>query len=188
MSQSRITSERPHLVLIGLRAAGKTTTGTLLASRLQAPFVDLDTRTAAALGSTSPGEALSQRGIEAFRTAETNALAEALHAIPTILALGGGTPTAPGAADLLRQHRDAGRAFIVYLRLSPATLRARLAGLPSLDSRPSLTGRGTLDEVDELFAQRDPLYRELANLTINADDLSPQQVAESTIAALPRAR
>ncbi|QKK09396.1 MAG: hypothetical protein HND58_15340 [Planctomycetota bacterium] len=56
---------------------------------------------------------------------------------------------------------------IVYLRAQPETLRARLGAADA--NRPSLTGAGTLGEIDAVFAARDGLYRELATEIIEID-------------------
>lgn len=145
------------VVLIGLRGSGKSTLGRLVAEATHTPFVDLDDRTAEIAGFETPGAALRALGEAQFREAEVDALRAVLDEPPCVLALGGGTPTAHGAAEMLAACARP----IVYLRATPATLRARLAVHGATD-RPSLTGRGTLDEIDEVFAVRDPVYTGLA--------------------------
>jgi shikimate kinase len=165
------------LVLIGLRGSGKSTAGRWLAELWSWSFVDLDDRTPALLGCTTPAEALRTRGEPAFRAAESDALRAALAEPRTILALGGGTPTAPGAAELLR----AARPRLVYLRGSPAVLRARLA-TTDLAGRPALTAAGVLDEVDALFAARDPLYTALAAELGAAVDINDATLTDTVFA------
>lgn len=157
----------PSLVLIGLRGSGKSTLGRLAAQRLGRAFIDLDDRTAARLGHASVANAWAAAGEPAFRAAEVEALPEALRTSNLVLALGGGTPTAPGAEALLRDAQSRGEIVIVYLRCTPAELRARLlaAGGPGAN-RPSLTGRDPLDEIEEVYARRDGLYRGLAGRVI----------------------
>jgi len=151
----------PVLLLMGLRGSGKSTIGRELARRQQRAFIDLDDRTCALLGVASASEAFATLGQSAYRDAETKALKAALDQSGAIIALGGGTPTAPGAADLIRAAAAAGRAVAVYLRCTPAELRARLTG--RIDARrPSITGADPLDEIEAVFAQRDPLYQSLA--------------------------
>lgn len=180
----------PPLLLIGLRGSGKSTLGKLVAERLTAndfaaTFADLDRAVLEHLGCATVAEAWNTLGEPAFRAAETACLRECLynaHNTPgtrTILALGGGTPTAPGAAEILCDARDTHRATIVYLRAQPDTLRARLQATDP--NRPSLTGNtsstGSLDEIDAVFAARDPLYRELSSEVIEI-------VRDTTIDAL----
>jgi len=218
----------PLLVLMGLRGSGKSTLGRLLAARLGVGFLDLDDLVLERLGCGSVAQAWAELGEPAFRRAETECLGEWVGetrdsecpapgqsrdpeclAPARVVALGGGTPTAPGAAELLRRASKAGSIKLVYLRATPPTLRGRLARtepeaqarsltrrgkkhpLPNPPprgagegaghtnshtdatpdpNRPSLTGADPLDEIDEVFAARDPLYRELATHVIQIDD------------------
>lgn len=158
----------PHTLLIGLRASGKSTLAPRLAQQLHQPHADLDQLVCHALNVRSAGEAFRTLGQPAFRAAETQQLKAATDARdPIVLALGGGTPTAPGAPALLNALALERRARIVYLRASPATLAARLHAHD--DNRPSLTGAHPAREVARVFQQRDALYRTIATHTINTD-------------------
>ncbi|MBI1303979.1 MAG: shikimate kinase II [Phycisphaera sp.] len=156
-----------HLVLIGLRASGKSTVGRRLAAEFGVPFADLDDRTAALLGAASVGDAFRSVGERRFRDAESEALRTALAEAPQIIALGGGTPTAPGAAAALAAARDAGRAVIVFLDPATDTLAARLAH--DAGDRPSLTGRGVVEEIEEIARMRRPLYAALADFVFTGE-------------------
>ncbi len=85
-----------------------------------------------------------------------------------VIALGGGTPTAPGASARLTRLRDEGLAMLVYLRVSPATLRERLTRAGTAD-RPAVLGGDPLDEIESLYEQRDGLYRALADVAVDAE-------------------
>lgn len=161
-----------NLLLIGLRGSGKSTLGRLLAAELGAAFVDLDDETPGVLGAAGVREAWDRHGEDGFRKAEVVALARVLREDGRVVALGGGTPTAPMAAELIADERAAGRARVVYLRATPATLRARLGDSDNAH-RPSLTGAGVLDEVEQVFARRDPAYLGLADRTLEVDGLTP---------------
>jgi shikimate kinase len=165
---------KQHTILFGLRGSGKTT----IARRIDTAAIDIDDITPLLLGSHTCAEAIQTHGIKEFRDAETRALRGVLASPPAVIALGGGTPTAPGAADLLRRAH----AHRVYLRATPATLAERLQ-TTDLTTRPSLTGQGVIDEIQQLFDERDPLYRDLATHTITIDGLS----IEDTVAAIRKA-
>lgn len=168
------------IILIGLRASGKTTIGRLAAHLLHRTFIDLDDTTAALCGCAGPGEVITRLGLETFRREEVVALRQVTHSpVPggLVLALGGGTPTATGAADHLRELSTLGLAKVIYLRASEATMRHRLRG-DQAASRPSLTGRPVIDEVGELLRIRDPLYRSLAHHVIDVDESPPEMLAE----------
>lgn len=180
-----MTPAAANIVLIGLRGAGKSTIGRVLAGKLNREFVDLDHRTAELLNSATAGEAFASHGESVFRIAEHRAVISVLAEPSRVVALGGGTPTAPGAAALLEEEREAGRALIVYLRGEPDTLRSRLRST-DVSSRPSLTGAGTLDEIEAVMRARDPLYRRLATVVIDIETGSADGLAER-IAAIAAA-
>lgn len=166
-----------QLILIGLRGSGKSTLARLLGEQLGTRAIDLDDRTAALLHAPSPGDAFRKAGQAAFRAAEARALSTALAENPRVLALGGGTPTAPGAADQLRLWAAAvpGLRKIVYLAASPQTLAARLADTDPA-SRPALLGGADpLAEIAAVHAIREPLYRALATDVLDADRLTHAQ-------------
>jgi len=190
------TSNAQHAIaciLIGLRGSGKSTIGRQLASRIGAVFIDLDDLTAQSLGEPTAGQALQAHGQHAFRQAEAQQLKQTLSAITAaksrvVLALGGGTPTAPTAAEQLQTFRSSSTtAHLIYLRAKPSTLRSRLA-TTNLTERPSLTAipsdktnakpaEQTLHEIDDIFNQRDNLYTTLAHV-IDIDDLTPEQLVD----------
>jgi len=175
-------STRTNVILIGLRGSGKSTTGRLIARELGHAFVDLDDATALELNAPDAGAAIREHGIEAFRRAETRALERELDTNATVLALGGGTPTAPGAARLLRGADRRNRTRVLYLRAEPETLLRRIES--DTTDRPALVGGRPLAEIRQLFEERDPLYRELADEIIDADTLDPEDVAELVARAL----
>lgn len=173
-----MTTTAPSLVLMGLRGSGKSTLGRLVAQRTGLAFVDLDLVTTALLGEGTLAELWAQHGEAAFREAEVRALRERVLAagLPgQVVALGGGTPTAPGAAELLRDAVSRGGIELVYLRGSPEELRSRLARTDTA-SRPTLTGDGTLDEIGRVFAARDGGYRALASRVIEIDARSVDEL------------
>ncbi|NUQ66791.1 MAG: hypothetical protein HUU18_00720 [Phycisphaerales bacterium] len=157
-----------HLLLMGLRGSGKTSLAPRIAAAVRAPWVDLDTRTREALHSESIIKAWQVHGEAGFRAAEAAALARVLTESPSVIALGGGTPTAPGAVELLRSATTAG-STLIYLRVSPESLARRLVAQGGSD-RPSLTGRGVVEEIAEVFAARDPLYSSLATGVVEAGE------------------
>ena len=161
---------------MGLRGSGKTTLGRRVADMLGRPFADLDDDTALLLGAKTAGEAIAKHGEQAFRNAEASLLPAVLGNTGMVYALGGGTPTAPGAEELLRLARDGGQAIIIYLRASPVVLRERLAAT-DISSRPSLTGAGTLAEIDKVFHARDALYRRLATHIVEVGAGSAEELA-----------
>ena len=156
----------PNVLLGGLRGSGKSTIGPRLAEALEHQFIDLDLVTLWRLRCATVAEAWRELGVPRFRAAEVEGLAAALRSPERVIAAGGGTPTAPGAPELIRTHQQHGDVVVFYLRGDPETLRSRLAGSENDDNRPSLTGADAIEEIDEVFRSRDPLYRDLADEVI----------------------
>lgn len=171
----------PIILLMGLRGSGKSALGRRLAQHTRRGFVDLDDLTPRVLGRDSVADAFRLDGEPAFREAEATALEQALAGPPTVIALGGGTPTAPGAAELMIEASARLAATSIYLRADTDTLRERLASTDNAH-RPSLTGADVLEEIDALHRQRDPLYIMLADGVIDTTRLTEDEALELLLA------
>lgn len=162
-----VAPRTPATLLIGLRGSGKTTLGRLLAARRHIPFIDLDERTVGRSGHPSVSAMFRAVGEPAFRAAEVAALQDVLAESPAagaVIALGGGTPTAPGARELIESARTAGAARVILLEAPAAVLGARLSVAPG--DRPLLMGADFTEEAELLAARRMPIYRALADAVI----------------------
>jgi shikimate kinase len=171
----------PHLVLIGPRAAGKTTLGRLTAQRLGRPFVDLDDRVREAFGGATIKAIFESHGESAFREAELNALRAAIDEPAGVIALGGGAPMTSAGRALVSDARLAGKAYVVYLLAEVETLQARLRE-SDLRDRPSLTGGDPIEEVANVLEQRNPTYHSLADRSLDTQSASMESLAQ-TLAA-----
>jgi shikimate kinase len=170
-----ISAHLRRLVLTGFMGAGKSTIGRLLASRLHWDFLDLDAHLESRTNATIP-QLFALHGEPRFRRLESSALASALGRSNTVLALGGGTPE-----DLTNR---------LLLEQTPGTFTIFLnAPFPTLFDRCMLQdiARPVLEDpiaAELRFARRHPLYRRLANLTIDTADLTPEQTIETLLASL----
>ena len=161
-----------------MMGAGKTSVGLLLAGRRGWPFLDSDRQVEEMVG-RSVAQIWADDGEAGFRHLEARVLADALTSgTPAVIAAAGGTVLDPANRRLLSLHRP-----VVWLRAEVETLVRRLgAG----EGRPLLAGdaAGALARLD---ARRRPLYAEVADLTVDVDTLSADQVAgriESELASL----
>ena len=102
-------TDRPVAVLIGPPGAGKSTVGPLLAALLEAEFVETDQMVEEAAGKPV-SDIFVTDGEPAFRDLERAAVAQALDHHPGIVALGGGSITAPPDAARQSARADAGTA------------------------------------------------------------------------------
>ena len=163
MSLTRIT-------LVGFRACGKSTVGRLLAARLAWPFIDGDAAVEPLLGMPIPAY-FKAHGEAAFRDQEERALATVLAGEgPLVLATGGGAVLREANRRLLAERGG----LVVYLDVPATVLQERLGHHSG--GRPSLTGASVVEEVPALLAVRDPLYREVAQLSV-ATGPGPAEVA-----------
>jgi shikimate kinase len=148
------------IILIGLPGSGKSTVGRQLARRLQVPFVDSDAVVEQRLGCTIR-EYFERAGEDAFRDVEQQVLDDLCSAPDSgVIATGGGIVLRPAnRARLLRAGT------VVYLRSTPEELARRLR---HDTQRPLLQGVDPQQRLRDLYAVRDPLYREVARFTVDS--------------------
>ena len=174
-----------YVLLMGPRASGKTTVGRQLAGRLDVPFLDLDEAVLARLAQRSVTRAWELLGEETWRVAEGAVLAlELIDGAGGVIALGGGAPTYRLTREFMESRQASGEALVVYLECPVDELVRRLTEAPG--DRPSLTGMGTVEEVESVLEAREPIYRELADLIQPAGGASPESIAEAIEAAIRR--
>ena len=154
-----------NVLLIGMRASGKSTIGAALALRLDARFYDLDDVVANEMGHPSAAEAIHVAGFDRFRMTESRMLDTLLRDDRAVIALGGGTPTAPGAKGMIQQARTSNTARVVFLDESVDEIRSRIAK-DGVSKRPPLLGTDSVAEVEQVLSQRHPAYLELADVVI----------------------
>ena len=162
--------------LSGFMGSGKSTVGRLLAGRLKrCRHIDLDEQIVATAGRTIP-EIFRLGGESLFREMETEALMDAVSSYEgdetLVISLGGGTLKTPLNREIVRAATRC-----IYLRASAATLAKRLE--PEQAIRPLLQGEGPLEAtVARLLAQRESLYAQCADLTVDTDGKDAGQVAD----------
>lgn len=143
--------------LVGLPGGGKSTVGRQLARRLGLAFVDSDAVIEQRIH--EPIRSFFEReGEERFRDLEQEVIAELCATRDGVLATGGGAVLREANREALR-----GAATVVYLRSTPEELFRRLR---HDTQRPLLQVADPLARLRELYAQRDPLYRETARFVI----------------------
>ncbi|MCB9898308.1 MAG: shikimate kinase [Planctomycetes bacterium] len=155
--------EGTNVVLVGMRASGKTSLGRRLSERLGRPFVDLDDELAARVG-LPVDEALRSLGEPAFRELERELLRQAAERRDSVIATGGGAVLGGDAFAAL-----AAAGVVVWLQVEVDELVRRGSARP----RPPLTPLSPEAEVRRLLAEREPLYRAAADIAIPAGGPDP---------------
>lgn len=155
----RPTSAGRHVVLVGMMGVGKSTVGRRVADALGRPFSDSDAVIEARTGQTV-AEIFAREGEPAFRTLETQVLAEVLDdPTPTVVAAAGGVVLDPANRTALRRAGT-----VVWLQAPLELLVERVAGSahrPALADDPA----GTLARLAE---GREGLYAEVSDLLVDA--------------------
>jgi shikimate kinase len=160
----------PVVVIVGPPGAGKTTVAEELASRLGVAVRDTDADIEAAAGA-SVSDLFVDHGEAHFRALEEDAVARALEEHDGVLAVGGGAVL----SERTRERLGAQRVLFLDVGLTAAVRRVGLGS-----GRPLLLGN-VRAQLKQLMEARGPLYREVADLTIDTDDLEPVQVAERAL-------
>jgi shikimate kinase len=165
----------PHVVLVGIMGAGKTTVGGLLANALGMDFRDLDTYIEELAGKPIP-DIFVDHGEPHFRALERDAVAASLTGFVGVLALGGGSVMSPETRADLREHT------VVYLSVELADAIRRVGmgqGRPMLALNPRAKLR-------QLMEQRRPLYEEVASHTVCTSGRTPDEVTIEVLSCLRR--
>jgi shikimate kinase len=166
-----------NLFLVGLMGAGKTTVGRQLARRLGKRFRDSDQEVEDRTG-VKVATIFEIEGEAGFRARESRVLEELTVAEDLVLATGGGVVLEPG-----NRARLAARGFVIYLHAQPRDLWQRTR---HDKSRPLLQGvEDALARLEELYAIRDPLYREVADLVIDTGRQGVGALVTRVLAELP---
>ena len=145
--------------------AGKTTVGKILSKRYHKTFHDSDHEIESRCGVKIP-VIFEIEGEEGFRKREEVAIAELTALSNVVLATGGGAILSTTNRELLKS-----RGIVIYLRGSPEHLFERTR---HDRNRPLLQTGNPLAKLRELYQQRDPLYRDVADIVV---DTGRQSVA-----------
>lgn len=163
--------KQQNLVLIGFMGSGKTSVGLKLSYRLRIPVEDTDKLIERREG-CSVSEIFQNRGEVYFRQLETELLRKLTKVKAVkIYSVGGGTPVRPENRELLKKL---GR--VVYLRLRPETVYERLKGDTT---RPLLQCENPLEKIKELMQDRKTAYEEAADMILDVDAMTLEQIQDS---------
>jgi len=168
-----------NIVLIGYRGVGKSSVGKKLAFRLQRRFVDTDIlleEHQQALVS----EIVKSHGWEHFRKMEKGIIKELAGQDHLVIAAGGGAVLDPENVSAFKKN-----GMIVWLTADGQVLQKRMAGdSRTVGQRPSLTGKGTLEELEEVMASRAPFYEGAMEVQLDTSAMSVEAVVNSMFSIL----
>lgn len=149
-----------HIILIGAMGVGKSSVGRKLARKLDRPFYDSDQVIEEKTGVDIP-TIFEYEGESGFRMREEKVIDELCRREAMVLATGGGAVLVPATRDLLMR-----RGTVIYLKASVDMLLKRTR---HSDHRPLLNVPDKRQVITELLQQREPLYLQTADHTIDTD-------------------
>lgn len=166
--------------LIGYRGCGKSSVAPFIANALQCGWVDSD-REIERRAEMSIAEIFAQHGEQHFRDLESEVLQTLVDSQESIVIAAG------GGAILREQNRIALKAAgpVVWLTAKVEVLAERIQGDAATDAnRPSLTGAGVVDEINQVLEARLPLYQEAATAMVSTDDQGVEQIGSAVLSAI----
>ena len=163
-----------HIALVGMRGAGKTTVGNLLAQDMKVPFYELDELIEKDTG-LSLGEIFDLEGENYYRAVEERVLQRVLKKTPGIIAAGGGLVMNPSSSLLLRLH-----SFVVWLQASPEALIARVRA--ARDERPLRAHPHVRSQLKAILERRTPYYAQ-ANFVVDTTNKSAAGISKAILDA-----
>ena len=168
----RTRQDPDNIVLIGMPAAGKSTIGVLLAKATSRDFLDTDVYLQAR-ERRSLREILEAEGIAGFRRIEEDSVLT-IDRHGTVIATGGSVVYGARAMAHLKATGT-----VVYLELPLQILARRIQ---------DFAGRGVVmsrdQTLEDLLAERDPLYRRYADITVDCQAATHEEVLDRVLAAL----
>lgn len=167
------------ITLIGYRGCGKSSVAPLVARSLGWEWFDSDQIIEQQAG-CSIREIFEAEGEAGFRRREMQILEQLLGQSNLVLAAGGGAVLAEENRRLMRAAGP-----VVWLQATAETLARRISeDNSSAQRRPSLTGKSVCDEIADVLAVRTPVYQEAATHIIDADQQTPDQIADAVLQAV----
>jgi len=163
---------KTNIFLIGPMGSGKTAVGRHLARLLDVPFHDSDAEIERRSGVDIPF-IFEQQGEEGFRQREIEAIEALTRLEPIVMATGGGAVLRPENRHVLHE-----RGTVVLLATS---LGQQLHRVGSGKGRPLLHDTDLPARLSQLRAQRDPIYRQLADYVVSTDHRRVGRVAEQIL-------
>lgn len=167
----------PNLFLIGPMGAGKSTIGRLLAAELSRPFYDSDHAIQDRCGADIPW-IFDVEGEQGFRLREIHMIDELTRLSPVVVATGGGAVLREENRRALRE-----RGTVVYLL---TTVDQQLKRTAKDRNRPLLQCANREQVLNDMFAQRDPLYRATSDIAVRTDRRSPRAVVNEILRRVHR--
>jgi shikimate kinase len=164
-----------NIILIGYRGSGKSTVGRRLAARMERRFVDTDDLIESKEGQIR--DIVKSHGWDYFRALEKRIIEEISKEDNLVIALGGGAVLDLDNLEVLKRN-----GFIIWLKADQQILLKRMDEDPGTNTRrPTLTGKGTTEELEEMISLREPFYERTSQIQIDTSELDVEAVIEQVL-------
>lgn len=162
-----------NIILIGYRCTGKTSVGKKISGRLRIPFYDTDELINKHTGKTVR-EIVDKGGWDLFRREEKAVIRALSSLVETVIAVGGGAVMDAENREALRRN-----GLFLWLTADVSTIVERMRNDRTGDERlPPLSSKGTERETSGILEQRIPIYRGLADFTIDTSGRGIDAIAD----------
>lgn len=165
-----------NIVLIGMRGSGKTTVGKILAQKLGRELIEMDELITRRAGLAIP-EIVERYGWAKFRDIEEEITSEVAGRDNIINATGGGIVTIEKNIEKLKKT-----GILVWLKAGVDTLVKRIG--EDTERPPLVSGRTRREDIEITLAQRKPLYQKAADLVVDTESKTPEEVADLVMSLL----
>ena len=152
--------------------------GRRLASRMERQFVDTDDLIESEEGQIS--DMVKSHSWDYFRALEKRMIEKVSKEDNLVIALGGGAVLDP--VNIVNLERNG---FIIWLKADREAIQKRMEQDPrTIASRPTLTGKGTVEELEEMMAYRNSFYDRAAKIKLDTSAPDVETVVENILAVL----
>lgn len=165
-----------NIVLIGMRGSGKTAVGRVLAQKLGRELVEMDELICQRVGLSIP-EIVGRYGWARFRDIEEEIAGEVTSMDGIVNATGGGVVTREKNVQELKRN-----GILVWLKASVDSLLERTG--QDTNRPPLVNSRTQRQDIEMTFTERKSLYRKAADIVVNTENKTPEEVAEKIIVLL----
>lgn len=160
-----------NIVLVGMMGAGKTTIGALLAQKIHATYVDIDSAVEKETGKTI-NQIFESYGEDLFRKLESKTIKKYAAYHNQVISTGGGAVSNPVNLEELQRN-----SILFYLKATPKELYARIK---DVKNRPLLKQPNPLSVLDKLLKEREKSYQ-MADYTIVTSNKQAFEIIEEII-------
>ncbi len=158
-----------NIYIIGYRATGKSKVSDLLSKKIGKQVVHMDAELVNRIGTISAF--VQNNGWSRFRDEEAMLLLELQSRKELIVDCGGGIIERDKNIRIMK-----GSGKVIWLKAGSDTIQRRLNLEPDQANRPSLTGTGTINEIEEVLSKRIPSYEKAADLAVDTDNKTIKEV------------